>query len=181
MPRPKLACILFTIAITGCATTNDPRKGGFFGGIAGLNSGAYEARVQQRQNELNRQRNINQELREQSSELDNESRQRESELAAEKQRMSDLENNLTALQDDVDRLRARSEKQKKDIKVLKNKIKNARQKLSEQQASLDQLDRAGGAKADPDRYKVLEQERNRLADEYKKLLEYSRALSNAAK
>jgi chromosome segregation ATPase len=181
MYRELMLCIILSAAITGCATSNDPRKGGFFGGVAGLNSGAYDARVQQRQDELNRQRNVSEELKQESRSLDSEAQQKESELAAERQRLNEMEKNLSSLQADVDRLKAKSDKQKGEISKLKKKIKDARQKLSAQQTALDELDRAGGAASDPDRYRVLEQERNSLAELYKKLLEYSKALSNAAK
>ncbi len=176
-----LICIIFSVTLTACATTDDPRKGGFFGGIGGLSSGAYETRVQQRQDELNRQKNISDELKQESSSLENEARAKESELATEQKRLADMEEKLSALQADVDKLKARSEKQKNDIAKIKQKIKKARKRLSDQQAALDELDRAGGPAADPDRYKVLEKERDKLADEFKKLQEYSKALSNAAK
>ncbi|MGB5158071.1 MAG: hypothetical protein WBN77_11640 [Desulfobacterales bacterium] len=172
--------ILVAIALPSCATSNDPRQGGFFGGIAGLSSGTYDARVQQRQEELNRQRNTNQDLKEESRTLESKAQERESELNTERQRLAEMEENLSTLQANVDRLKAKSDKQKSEIASLKRKIKDARKRLKSQQAALDELDRAGGSAADPDRYKVLVKERNRLADEFKKLLEYSKALSNAA-
>ncbi len=36
----------------GCASSDDPHQGGFFGGVAGLTSGAYEKRAADRQKEL---------------------------------------------------------------------------------------------------------------------------------
>ena len=90
-----------------------------------------------------------------------------------------MEGDLASLESDVNRLNARSDKQKAELTKLKERIKEQRKRVKRQQAALNELSRNGGS-SDPDRYRVLEQERNRLADEYKKLLEYSQALSNAA-
>ena len=48
---------LFSLLLLGgCATdpSNDPRSGGFFGGVRGLSSGDYDARQQNLQDERNR-------------------------------------------------------------------------------------------------------------------------------
>jgi chromosome segregation ATPase len=41
--------ILAPLVLAACVTSDDPRAGGFIGGISGLSSGAYDRRVQDRQ------------------------------------------------------------------------------------------------------------------------------------
>lgn len=45
-----IACLFFVLQ--GCATTNDPRQGGFFSSLHALSTGAYEERLNRKQLEL---------------------------------------------------------------------------------------------------------------------------------
>lgn len=170
-------CVLLVAIITGCATTSDPRQGGFFGGIAGLSSGAYEERLKQRENDLAQQQSTNQDLKQESVRLKSDTQNLERELAS----LTEMDKNLSNLQAEIDQLEAKSDKQKDEIVALSQKIKKARKKIKSQQGAFEELDRVGGSTADPDRYRILKQERNRLADEYNKLINYSKALHDAAK
>ncbi|MCX5883895.1 MAG: hypothetical protein NTU74_19490 [Deltaproteobacteria bacterium] len=171
--------IVAAVVLTACAVSNDPRQGGFFGGLHGLSSGAYDARVRDRQDELNRQQTVNQDLKEESETLESEAQLRDYELTLEQQRVAKMERDLSNLESDVDLLKVKSDKQKSEIAALQRRIKDQKQKLKIQQSALAELDRAGGSAADPERYRVLMQERYYLTAEYKKLLEHSKNLSNA--
>ncbi len=171
--------IVLTALLSACAVSNDPRKGGFFGGLSGINSGAYDERVQQSQNDLNRQQNINKELKDTSKNLEGEVQARSDELSTEQQRLTALDGDLTKLDADVGKLKATTAKQKTDVADLKRKIGIQRKRIQSQQKAIDELERAGGSAADPARYKVLLKERDRLAVEQKRLLEYSKALNDA--
>lgn len=177
----KLVIIIVSVvSLTACAVSQDPSQGGFMGGLVGLSSGTYETRVQQRQDELNRQQNVNQVLREQSKALESEARARDFELSLEKERLAKMEGDLSRLESDVNHLAAKSSKQKAEITALKRRLEDQRRQLQSQQTALNELDRAGGSAADPERYRALERERDRLAEEYRLLLEYSQSLSRAA-
>lgn len=173
--------VLLAVTSTASAASDNPREGGFFGGLSGINSGAYDARVQQRKDELSRQETINQDLKEKQNVLDKEAKAAEIELAEEQQRVNDLDEDLASLESDVNELSAKSAKQKTELTDLKRKIKDKRRRMKSLQSELKALERAGGNIVNSDRYRVLQQERNRLADEYKKLLEYSQTLFNVAK
>ena len=179
MWRMFIFTILLPAVLTACAGSNDPRQGGLFGGLHGLNSGAYDARIQDRQDELNRQQAVNQELKEQSETLESEVQLRDYKLTLEQQRVTRMEEDISRLESDVNQLKAKSDKQKNEIAALQRKIKDQKQKLKAQQSAISELDRAGGSAADSDRYRVLLQEREYLSAEYKKLLDYSKNLSNA--
>jgi chromosome segregation ATPase len=173
--------IVSATLLNACATSNDPRKGGFFGGLSGINSGAYDERVQQRQDELNRQQNVNRDLKDTSKSLESEVQAKSTELASEQQRMTELDANLLKLDAEVGKLEAKTAKQKTEVADLKRKIGIQRKRLQSQQKAIDDLERAGGSAADPARLRVLQKERDSLNEEYKRLLDYSKALNDATK
>jgi len=170
-------CVILFAIITGCATTSDPRQGGFFGGIAGLSSGVYEERLKQRENDLAQQQSTHQDLTQESVRLKNDTQKLGKELAS----LTEMDKNLSNLQAEIDQLEAKSDEQKNEIVTLTKKIKKVRQKIKSQQGALEELNRVGGSTADPDSYRVLKEERKRLADEYNKLINLSKALHDAAK
>lgn len=178
--RQMTTVILAAATLAACAVTNDPRQGGLIDGLHGLSSGAYEKRIQQRQDELKRQQNINQQLKDQANTLDKEAQAKDHLLALEQQRVAKLEGNLSILESDVNRLITKSAQQQADVASLNRKIEKLRREVKSQQADIGELDKAGGSSIDPVHYKILMQERDRLAVEYSKLLEYYQALSDAS-
>jgi hypothetical protein len=171
--------VLMLITLSGCATTSDPREGGLFGGIKGITSGAYDDRIRQRQMQLAQQQETNIELREKSQVLERQVQLRHQELVAEQKRLVKLQDDLSQLESEVSALTAKSDRQKQDISALKQKTVKLRQRIATQKTNLADLDRAGGPQAAPERYKMLKNERDRLTDEYRNLLEYFKRLSEA--
>ncbi|MBN2752767.1 MAG: hypothetical protein JXQ84_08670 [Rhodospirillaceae bacterium] len=53
------ACVAATVALGGCATHDDPAKGGFFSGIVNLSDGTYTKRQQDRQTALENEQDAN--------------------------------------------------------------------------------------------------------------------------
>lgn len=181
MFRRLAIALVLTTTLTACAVSSDPRQGGLLGGLHGLKTGAYDTRVQQRQAELDRQQSLNQGLKQQSETLEREVRAQDLVLVSEQQNLSKMENDLSNMESDLNRLNAKSDQQKSDIAAQNRKIEDYRRRLKSQQSALMKLDRAGGSTAYPSRYQTLMQERDRLAAEYRSLLKYNQALSNAAR
>jgi chromosome segregation ATPase len=179
--RKLLLLLLFSSAILGACVSNDPNKGGFFGGLKGIYSGAYDNRIKHRTEELGRQQETNQALKEKSLQLEGEAKAWEQELNAECQRLDDMEENLAVMERELGELNASSEQQKSQISKLKKSIAEQTKRIKSQQAALKSLEKSAGGAADVERYRVLQQERKRLADEYSKLLKYSEALANATR
>jgi hypothetical protein len=50
--RSALAATLIALAAAACARSNDPHDGGFVNGVVGLTSGAYQERLDQRQQQV---------------------------------------------------------------------------------------------------------------------------------
>jgi len=173
--------LVLSFTLTACAVSNNPRERGLFSGLYGLSTGAYDTRVKQQQEELSRQQRLKQSLNEQSQTLQNTAKARDLALASEQEQLAKMEADLSSLESDIKRLNAKSDKQKSEIATLNRKIEDHRQRLKSQQYALAELDGAGGSAADPDRYQMLKKERDRLAEEYQRLLKYLQALSDASR
>ena len=89
---PLTGAVLSALILSGCTTdpTNDPRSGGFFGGMHGLAAGDYDARQRflqgQRDDSLNQLRA----LREEGAALENERQMKADEVAAQRRQLSAL-------------------------------------------------------------------------------------------
>jgi peptidoglycan hydrolase CwlO-like protein len=165
---------------TGCAVSDDPRQGGLMGYWYGTSSGKYEERQQERLRQIEEQKRTTQQLTEQSEKLNTELAIQDRTLAQEQKKVLTLEKQLASLNAKIGRLKLKSEKQRQEASALKEDIQNTKQSLENQKAAIAALDAKGGAASDPDQVRILEHERDRLADEYRKLNVYYQALSNAA-
>jgi len=170
---------IVSLTLTACATSQDPREGGFIGGLQGILGGAYDARIQKSQGELSNQQSLNQGLKEKSKSLDMEVQARDLLLASEQDRLAKMEGDISKLESDISLLTAKSDQQKVKIAALKRRIEDQRTRLKSLQSSIRNLDQAGGSASNPGHYQVLKQERDRLDVEYRRLLEYYQTLSKA--
>lgn len=159
--------------------SDDPRQGGLAGYWHGTSSGKYEERQQQRRQQLEQEQQTNQQLHHQSLALKSEQELQDRKLAQEQKQVVSLKKKLGALKANVSKLRLQSEQQKKEAASLLEQIQQTNQRLEQQKAAIAELDSKGGSGADPDQARILELERDRLADEYRKLNKYYQALSNA--
>jgi chromosome segregation ATPase len=177
--RIILTGIIVLFLQTACAVSDDPRQGGLAGYWYGTSSGKYEERQQQRLSQVEEQRRTNQELTEESERLDTERAIQDRKLAQEQKQVKKLERKLSNLKANINKLQVTSAKQRQELSTLKAQMQKTQQDLEKQKAAIVQLDAQGGSAADPDQARILELERDRLADEYRKLNVYYQALSNA--
>jgi chromosome segregation ATPase len=111
---------------TTCSTTeNDPRSGGFFGGVCGLSSGAYDKRVDEQEKNL-------QASRVQKQSVESEKRQLH-DVQAEKIRQKQ------ALSADVNRISDENDKLSKKLAQIKSKDAATRQKKGDAQKRIQNL------------------------------------------
>jgi len=84
--------VLSVLILGGCATdpTNDPRSGGFFGGVHGLAAGDYEMRQQALQGQRDDSLNQLRALREEGEYLEAERQMKASEVAAQRRQLAAL-------------------------------------------------------------------------------------------
>ena len=79
------------LLLVACATSNDPREGGFFGGVGGLSSGRYEERVQSRQSSLDSVRTARADLQAEQSSLESQKTASQRRLQTERKKLATLE------------------------------------------------------------------------------------------
>lgn len=175
-----LATLLFLVCQTACAVSDDPRQGGLLGYWHGTSSGKYEERQQKKLQQLEEQRETRKRLTEQSAKINTELAIQDHRLAEEQEQALRLEKELSSLNAKLDKLQLTSEKQRQQVSSLKDQVEKTQQSLENHKKALVRLDTHGGSASDPNQTQVLEHERDRLADEYRKLNIYYQALSNAA-
>lgn len=162
-------------ALTSCCTGNsDPHTGGFIGGLRGICCGEYDKRIEERQVELSHEREETRVLQEEFEKRDREYRAKKSELASEQERMKELDAYVKRLMSDIAKLNAKSSKQSAKLITVKTRIRAL-------QSEIDKMNSSGGYAVDPEHYRMLENKRDILAEEYKALLEYFNSLSNTAR
>jgi len=110
MPMKNLtisSSILSLLILSACATdpTNDPRTGGFFGGVHGLAAGDYEMRQQELQGERDETLNELRALREEGAYLEAERQMKAEDVAAQRWQLASLKAKNRALANRINELR----------------------------------------------------------------------------
>lgn len=173
--------IILICMLTSCAVSTDPRQGGFIGGLSGISSGAYENRVQQRNADLASKKNLNSNLQQESQGLKNEVQSQKQILASDQQQLAKMERNLASLESDIKRFSASSAKQNAELAAIRSKSKDLQKQVqSQKSAALVLLNQADKCADDNAPCKSMELETTRLSAEYKQLMRYYQALSEAS-
>jgi soluble cytochrome b562 len=99
--------ILSLFILGGCAAdpSNDPRTGGFFGGVHGLAAGDYDLRQQQLQGQRDESLNQLRALREEGSYLQAERQMKADEVAAQRRQLASLKAKNRTLAQRIDQMR----------------------------------------------------------------------------
>jgi len=108
--------LFFTLGLAGCATDPNPARGGFIDGLAGLSSGSYQDRVNQREQDLA-------EMRDNSARLEARNRELQEDLAESKATEDSYRAQLAQLQGELTGLETRLRKAK-----VRNQAQAARKK-----------------------------------------------------
>jgi chromosome segregation ATPase len=145
------ALLFLSLGFAGCATNPDPAKGGFIDGVAGLSSGTYKDRADQRQQNLAAMRDANARLADQNQDL-------QQNLAASKATEQSYRAELAQLQGDLTNL---------DTQLKKAKIKNQAQasqkkELEQKVVSLKTKTEAISKKSNASNEAALQEELNKL-------------------
>lgn len=173
------AGILILFLQAACAVSDDPRQGGLLGYWHGTSSGKYEKRQQEKLKQLEEQKQTKQNLTEQSEKLKSEIAIQDHKLAAVQVENLRLEKDLATLNANIDKLQIKSEQQRQQVSQLKTEIKRTQERIDKQKSAVAALDANGGSASDPNQVQILQYERDRLANEYRKLNVYYQALANA--
>lgn len=179
MKRNYILISVSLLIFIGCVSDN-PRQGGFFGGLQGLSTGTYDRRIEKKENELNQTERNNTNLKKDTVCLEKESKEKDLLLANEKKRVSNMTSKLLNVRNELGQIRYVSNEQRGEIESLQNRIQRLLSCLETQKNDIDNLDKRHIENHNSERYLILQKERDRLIEEYNRLIEYSNALTNAA-
>jgi len=160
------------LLLAGCATTDDPRQGGFIGGLGGLSSGRYEERVQSRQSSLDSVRAARADLQTEQSALEDQKTVSQRRLQAERKKLATLQSETRELSAKVGALKSEDAQRQAQIADLKRRIADleARIQAASRSQSADALEGSGTPAGDQDvRRQQLEAQRRQLEQEYRML------------
>jgi chromosome segregation ATPase len=175
-----LAAPAVVVLLSACATTDDPRDGGFISGVQGLSSGAYEQRVREREDNLEKLRAMQQDLEQEGAALEADKRAREQVLARERQKLAQLDSDVRSLEDRLAELGEAGDAGDARVLDLQRRLDGLKGRLNAQARSIDVLEGGGGSANDLEgtgqgdlsdvRRRQLETQRAALQDEYEELL-----------
>lgn len=169
-----MVAVMSTLGLVGCATTTDPREGGLLGGIQGMSTGAYDQRVQEREDRLEQLRQTQRELQTEREDLEARKARQGREVALERERLAALDRDVTGLSRQVDGLSARHGEDDQRVQALQGRLNDLQGRMKSQQSALDALEGSGMGDAETDlRRRQLEEQRNALREEFDLLMELS--------
>ena len=121
----RIVICLFTILSVGCATTDDPREGGLFG----YSPTAYEARLEQRRQNLTALQQNQQQEEAQARQLESDVQTRQAALESERARLRGLDDDLARLQQNINQYQARTSAQQAEKQRLGRESKRLQGKI----------------------------------------------------
>lgn len=166
-------CVLFSVVLImmagGCAgtTSTDPKEGGLIGGMRGISSGEYEERIKQREERLQRLREMQKDLDTEQAALEAEKEAKARKVAEQRRELEELLEKTEALTIDVEKFQAKLGQQATMQKHLSSELSQLQEKISNLSAESHK-----GMEVDQ-----LEEERASLEKEYRLLLDLYRELS----
>ena len=165
------SCVLVTLLLAGCATSDDPREGGFFGGVQGLSSGAYADRVSTREARLTALRETQRELSNERTTLEQSRQEAKRTVSEERGRLARLQKDQSRLEREAGQLAANQGSQDQRITELQERLEALRKGMDRQKNALDALEGSGMSEAETDRRRrELLAQRKALRQEYDLLM-----------
>ncbi len=172
-------CIVFLVLFAwGCATSHAPREGGFFGGVAGLSSGTYQKRVEEREARLSDLRATQRRLEDERVTLEAQKTSLQKQLEEDRANWQALQADLAAVEKETSGLTARRGTDQKRVAELQRRLQELKTRAATQQSSLDALEGSGLGDEEMElKRKQLEAQRNALRKEFDLLMKMQTELS----
>jgi chromosome segregation ATPase len=171
----QASVVCLTLLLASCANVStDPREGGLMGGIKGLQTGAYDQRVQERQDRLSQMQALQSNLSAEQRQLEQDRTASQAALDEERRRLQQLNNNVVQLRQNVDQLVREQGTDDKKVQELQARVQTLQRNMQRQQSTLDALKGSGLGDSDMDlRRRQLEEQRDLLRREYDLLMKLS--------
>jgi len=158
--------------LSACATTSDPHKGGFMGGVQGLSSGEYERRVDERQARLERMKNEQAQLDNEGSSLKQNKSSLQKKIQQEKHQIAELKKKNQLLEKKIAQLNTNDAVDKNELNTINQRAGRLTQDINNTKNSLDALEGNASGDASVDRQRTqLEAQRKELENEYQLLFD----------
>ncbi|HKK32761.1 MAG TPA: hypothetical protein VJ934_04280 [Desulfomicrobiaceae bacterium] len=179
MSPKQITIAALVLLLSGCVTGgDDPRQGGFFGGVSGLSSGRYEDRVKEREARLEQLRATQRGLDAEKGSLDANRSAALARVDADRNRVAAMQSEIAALEQNTRTLTARQGADQKRVQDLQQRVAELKAGMRNQASSLDALEGSGLGDSDMDlRRKQLEAQRNGLRREYELLMQMQMELA----
>lgn len=142
-PARALVLGLGLLVLGGCASSTDPREGGFFGGVQGLGSGAYDARLKERDDRLATLRETQAELSGERATLEASQLAAEEALEQERAEYARLERDIDGLERRLAELKKTRGAQDSRVADLQSRLDSLQQDMNKQSNALDALEGSG--------------------------------------
>lgn len=175
----RVLLILIICSLCGCSKTGrDPREGGFFGGMAGLGSGDYKQRVEDREARLGELRQTQRELDAEKIQLETQKTSVTARLNEDRAKAKAMQKEISALEKASKELSAKQGKDQKRVAELQKRAAALKAQAAKQTSALDALEGEGLGDTETDlRRKQLESQRDALRKEYDLLMKMQMELS----
>ena len=125
-----MTLLTFLIAMVGCATTNDPKQGGFFSGVNALSTGAYERRLDSKKERLNATSYQHNQLRGDANTISNEYTDVTSKLKNAEARLVTLDNGIDDLKLSLHKYQIEQKFDEETYRRLKSEVADLKLELS---------------------------------------------------
>jgi len=131
--------VLSLLILGGCAAdpTNDPRSGGFFGGVRGLASGDYDVRQQQLQGERDESLNELRALRQEGESLEATRQMKADEVAAQRRQLAALKARNREMAKRIDQLQRSKSATEQRTAELRRKQQQLTRDIQQFETELD--------------------------------------------
>lgn len=174
-----ITTVALALLLSGCVTGgDDPRQGGFFGGVSGLSSGRYENRVKEREARLAQLRATQQGLDAKKGSLEADKSAALTRVVADRNRVAAMQSEIAALEKNTRSLSTRQGADQKRVRELQQRITELKAETRNQASALDALEGSGLGDSDMDlRRKQLEAQRDGLRREYELLMKMQMELA----
>lgn len=171
----RVGVVCVSLSLAACANVStDPTEGGLLGGIKGLQTGAYEQRVQERESRLSQMHALQSQLGTERSQLQQDRSASQAALDQERRRLQQLNANVLQLRQNVDQLAREQGVEDEKVQQLQARVQTLQRNMQHQQSSLDALEGSGLGDSDMDLRRLqLEEQRDALRREYDLLMKLS--------
>jgi len=132
---------MFLLSMSGCAS-EDPSEGGFFGGLVGLGTGAYEKRATEKTASWRSDERRYQAELETGDQLDGSVRSQHDQIADLKRQAIVLEDDIFALSDEIDALRSQETVTSDELAAAEGRVALLIDDIDSLQAGQDTLQQA---------------------------------------